>query len=58
MRQQYLMDSNVVIDYLSGKFFQKGMVFMNRIINDIPVLSVITKIEVLGFVTIQQLPNY
>lgn len=51
MGQQYLIDSNVVIDYLSGKLPQKGMVFMNRIINDIPVLSVITKIEVLGFVT-------
>jgi predicted nucleic acid-binding protein len=51
MGQQYLIDSNAVIDYLSGKLPEKGMVFMNEVINDIPNISVITKIEVLGYKT-------
>ena len=49
--EQYLMDSNAVIDYLSGKIPNEGMLFLNKIINDIPTISVITKIEVLGFNT-------
>jgi len=49
MGQQYLIDSNAVIDYLSGKIPEKGMLFMNQVINDIPNISVITKIEVLGY---------
>jgi len=49
MGQQYLIDSNAVIDYLSGKLPEKGMSFMNQVINDIPNISVITKIEVLGY---------
>jgi len=45
MGQQYLIDSNAVIDYLSGKIPEKGMPFMNQVINDIPNISVISKIE-------------
>ena len=51
MGQQYLIDSNAVIDYLSGKIPEKGMPFMNQVINDIPNSSVISKIEVLGYKT-------
>lgn len=51
MGQQYLIDSNAVIDFLSGKLPEKGLSFMNQVINDIPNLSVITKIEVLGYKT-------
>lgn len=51
MGQQYLIDSNAVIDYLSGKLPKNGMSFMNQVINDIPNISVITKIEVLGYKT-------
>jgi len=51
MGQQYLIDSNAVIDYLSGKLPVLGMNFMHQIINDIPNLSVITKIEILGYKT-------
>lgn len=51
MGQQYLIDSNAVIDYLSGNMPPQGMNFMNQIINDIPNISVITKIEVLGYKT-------
>jgi len=45
----YVIDSNVVIDYLSGQIPEDGMSFMNTVINDIPVISIMTQIEVLGF---------
>lgn len=51
MGAQYLIDSNAVIDYLTGKLSVAGMTFMNDVINNIPNVSIITKIEVLGFST-------
>lgn len=51
---QYLIDTNVVIDYLGQKMPLLGMNFMNTIIDAIPNLSVVTKIEVLGFNTPDQ----
>ena len=54
MGQQYLIDSNSVIDYLSGKLPEKGMIFMNNVINEIPNISVMTKIEVLGYNTVPE----
>ena len=45
----YLIDSNSVIDYLSGRFPGNGMSFMNDVIDSVANVSVITKIEVLGF---------
>jgi len=49
MEPRYLIDSNAVIDYLMGKLPDSSLVFMNEVINNIPNVSVITKIEVLGF---------
>ncbi len=49
MEQRYLIDSNAVIDYLGGKLPATGNSFMNSIVDDVPVLSIITKIEVLGY---------
>ncbi len=46
---QYLIDTNAVIDYLGKKFSLKAMAFMNGVIDLTPNVSVITKIEVLGF---------
>jgi predicted nucleic acid-binding protein len=43
------MDTNAVIDYLGNKIPAKGMDFMNEVMNTRPQVSVITKIEVLGF---------
>jgi predicted nucleic acid-binding protein len=51
MGTQYLIDSNAVIDYLSGKLPPTGMTFMSKLVNDTPKISLITKIEVLGFRT-------
>jgi len=45
----YLIDTNAVIDYLSNKFPASGMEFMNDVIDAQPNISVITKIELLGF---------
>lgn len=45
----YLIDSNAIIDYLSGNLPEKGMLWMNDVINETPVVSVIVKIEVLGY---------
>jgi len=49
MGRSHLIDSNAVIDYLMGKLPSSGMFFMDELVNDIPNVSVITKIEVLGF---------
>jgi len=49
--QNYLIDTNAVIDYLGKKIPNIGMQFMNTVVDGVPNLSVITKIEVLGFNT-------
>jgi predicted nucleic acid-binding protein len=49
MEQQYLIDTNSVIDYLGNKIPISGMDFMNSVIDAVPNLSVVTKIELLGF---------
>ncbi len=46
---RYLIDTNSVIDYLGNKLPLIGMEFMNSIIDTAVNVSVITKIEVLGF---------
>ncbi len=48
-QRQYLIDTNAVIDYLGSRLTASGMEFMNQIIDDVPNVSVITKIELLGF---------
>lgn len=49
MEQSYLIDSNVVIDYLAGKLSDSGMTFVSQIVDEVPRISVITKIEILGY---------
>lgn len=46
---QYIIDTNAVIDYLGKKMPETGMAFMNSVIDQVPNISVVTKIEVLGF---------
>ena len=48
-QSQYLIDTNAIIDYLGQKLPSAGMEFMNPIIDSVPNISVISKIEVLGF---------
>jgi predicted nucleic acid-binding protein len=48
-RESYLLDSNVVINYLSKRFADNDMLFLDIIINSGPNISIITKIEILSF---------
>ncbi|NCQ11340.1 MAG: type II toxin-antitoxin system VapC family toxin [Bacteroidetes bacterium] len=48
-RPKYLIDTNSIIDYLSNKLPTSGMDFMNDVVDAIPNVSVINKIELLGF---------
>jgi len=49
MGKRYLLDSNTVIDYIAGLYSGKAMQWLNQIIDEEIVVSVITKIEVLSF---------
>ena len=49
--EQYLIDSNIVSDYLSASLPSSGFNFMDVVINAIPNLSVITQIELLCWKT-------
>jgi predicted nucleic acid-binding protein len=48
-QSNYLIDTNALIDFLGNKFPVSGMNFINKVIDEGPVVSVISKIEVLGF---------
>jgi predicted nucleic acid-binding protein len=49
MGQKYLIDSNVLIDYTAERIPPKGSDFVERIFEQQFFISVIVKIEVLGF---------
>lgn len=46
---RYLIDTNAVIDYLGNRLPPSGMAFMNQVIDNVPAISIITKIELLSF---------
>lgn len=49
MGQRYLIDSNVIIDYTASRLPENGSDFVEQIFNSDFLISVATKIEVLGF---------
>lgn len=49
--EQYLIDTNIVSDYLSASLPLVGMEFMDTVIDNVPQLSVITQIELLCWKT-------
>ncbi len=49
MGQRYLADSNVIIDYMAGLLPMTGGDFLEHIFNEEFLVSLIVKIEVLGF---------
>ena len=53
-KQEYLIDTNALIDYLGMKLPEKGMSFLNEVVDVVPYLSVISKIELLGFNTTEE----
>ena len=58
MEQQFLIDSNILIGYLDRRLTEKGMKFMNKVVNAIPNISVITKIEILRYNTSESKTKY
>jgi len=49
MAENYLIDSNVLIDFLADKLPQKGAEFVSKILEESFHISVISYVEVLGF---------
>ncbi|MCL2042230.1 MAG: type II toxin-antitoxin system VapC family toxin [Bacteroidales bacterium] len=49
MGQKYLIDSNVLIDYMGDLIPAKGSDFVENLFNTQFLISVVTKIEVLGY---------
>ena len=54
MGKRYLLDTNTVLDYMGNKLPNNANWFLARIIDDEINLSVINKIELLGFLTVEQ----
>ena len=49
--ERYLIDTNVVSDYFSASLPATGLQFMDSVIDAVPILSVITQIELLCWKT-------
>ena len=49
MDLKFLLDSNAVIDFLGAKYPMEGMNLINTAVDDIPNISIISKIEVLSY---------
>lgn len=49
MELKFLLDSNAVIDFLGAKYPVEGMNLINSAVDDIPNISIISKIEVLSY---------
>lgn len=47
----YLLDTNIVIYYLKAALPPKAMQLLHTIVDEQPILSIIAKIELLGFVS-------
>jgi predicted nucleic acid-binding protein len=47
--EPYLIDTNVAIGYLGGKMPLAALDFLDQIIDSTPNISIITKIELLGY---------
>ena len=49
MGQRFLLDSNTVIDYTSQLLRHSATIAIDNIINEAFIISIVVKIEVLGF---------
>ena len=54
MGQKYLIDTNVILDFMGGKLPAKSEYILSEIIDDQINLSAINKIELLGFSNVEQ----
>ena len=51
MGSGYLIDTNIIIDYLNGNLQPPAKLFLRKVVNESPKLSIISKIELLSFKT-------
>ena len=49
MEQDYLIDTNSIIDFANKKLPSSGSLFVSKVIDINPIISISNKIEVLGF---------
>ncbi len=49
MEQGYLVDTNCIIDFANGKLPEAVKVFLSTVLDGQPCISIINKIEILGF---------
>ena len=49
--EHYLIDTNAISDYFTASFSKKGISLMDKVINEVPNLSIITQIELLCWQT-------
>jgi len=54
MGTDYLIDTNVIIDFSEGRLSASARDFLSEIIDKQPCISVITKLELLGFSAVSQ----
>ena len=54
MGKKFLIDTNAIIDFSENKLSSGGKAFLSRILDDKPFISVVTKIELLGFAGLAQ----
>ena len=54
MGQKYLLDTNVILDFMGKKLPKKSEIFLSEIIDDHINISAINKIELLGFSNVEQ----
>lgn len=59
MAKGYLLDTNAIIDFSAKRLSHKGHEFIADVIDGSPQISVINKIELLGFIDVpQQIVNF
>jgi predicted nucleic acid-binding protein len=49
--EQYLIDNNAISNFFSGFFTEKEMDFMADVLDQTPIISVITEIEALSWIS-------
>jgi predicted nucleic acid-binding protein len=54
MEQRYLLDTNVVLDFMGRKLPENSKILLSRIIDDRINISAINKMELLGFKNTEQ----
>jgi len=54
MGQKYLLDTNVVLDFMGRKLPENSKVLLSKIIDDQINISAINKMELLGFKHVEQ----